>query len=105
MFREALVRHRTTVATVRLVGTLTRRPDLEPELATALAECLYDYRPDEWYGKRRLPPIAPSWKGATTEARNEAAALGRRLLSSRKDLPERLRTAIESAIGTAPAGD
>jgi hypothetical protein len=101
MSREALVPHRTALATVRLVGALTRRPDLEPELATALAECLYDYHP-EWYGKRRSFPIAPPWKEASAEARSEAADLGRKLLA-RKDLPERLRAAIESAIKAAPA--
>ncbi|GEM_PF-1665947 len=104
MSREALVPHRTAMATVRLVDTLTRRPDLEPELVVALAECLYDYRPNEWYGKRRVQPAAPPWKEATAETRHEAEELGRNLLSSRKDLPERLRIAIESAIGAAPAG-
>ena len=105
MSREALVPHRTALATVRLVDTLTRRPDLEQELVVALAECLYDYRPNEWYGKRRVLPAAPSWKDATTEARREAAKLGRKLLSSRKDLPEPLRANIESAIRAASAGD
>ena len=104
MSREALVPHRTALATVRLVDTLTRRPDLEPELATALAECLYDYHP-EWYGKRRRIPIAPPWKDASAEARLEAAKLGRRLLASRKDLPERLRAAIESVINSPAEGD
>ena len=105
MSREALVPYRTALVTVRLVDKLTRRPDLEPELVVALAECLYDYRPNEWYGKRRVQPAAPSWKDATTEARREAAKLGRKLLSSRKDLPEPLRASIEFAIRAAPAGD
>jgi hypothetical protein len=102
--REALVPHRTDLATVRLVGALTDRADLEPELATALIECLYDYHP-EWYGKRRQIPVAPPWKDATTEARREAAKLGRKMLASRKDLPERLQAAIKSVIQAVPAGD
>ena len=61
MSREALVPHRTSLATVRLVDSLTLRPNLEPELALALAECLFEYRPVEWYGKRRNPPAAPDW--------------------------------------------
>jgi hypothetical protein len=103
MSRESLVPHRTALATVRLVDTLIHSPDLEPEMAVALAECLYDYRPNEWYGKRRVQPAAPPWKDAKAEARREAAELGRKLLSSRKDFPGRLRIAIESVVGAAPA--
>lgn len=95
--REALVPHRTDLATVRLVGSLTDRADLEPELAMALAECLYEYHP-EWYGKRRGFPVVPPWKDAKAEARREAARLGEHLLAGHADWPENLRQAIKAVI-------
>jgi hypothetical protein len=98
MAREAVVPHRTKVSTVRVVDRLAGRPGLEPELVVALVECLYDYKSLEWYGKRRRPPEAPSWKKAAPEARREAAKLGRRLLAERKDLPESLRSAIKAVL-------
>ncbi|MDB5106467.1 MAG: hypothetical protein JWP91_4156 [Fibrobacteres bacterium] len=105
MSREALVPYRTSLHSVRLVDSLTRRPDLEPELARGLAECLFEYRPDEWYGKRRRPPQAPSWSAAAPQARREAAALGLRLLETRRDWPATLRAGIESVIRSAPVPD
>jgi hypothetical protein len=94
--RETLVPHRTHPGLVAMVSRLVGG-SVEPELGLALAESLYDYRPEHWYGKRRDPPQAPSWKTAPPEARRAATALGQRLLA-RKDLPPALRTAIKAAL-------
>jgi hypothetical protein len=94
--RESIVPNRTQPGIVGMVGRLVGG-SLETEVRLALAESLYDYQPDRWYGKRRNSPLAPSWKTASPAARRAAAALGRRLLA-RKDLPAPLRTAIKSAL-------
>ncbi|HEX7505628.1 MAG TPA: hypothetical protein VF550_02575 [Polyangia bacterium] len=94
--RESIVPNRTRPSIVTMVGRLVEG-SIETEVALALAECLYDYQPDQWYGKRRNPPQAPSWKTASPEAQRAAKDLGRRLLA-RKDLPATLRTAIEATF-------
>jgi hypothetical protein len=98
MAREGLVPYRTALPTLRLVDSLTRRPDLDPELAIALAECVFDYRPEAWYGKRRNPPAAPPWAKAPAPSRREAARLGERLLGAHPDWPENLRRAIQALV-------
>ena len=92
--REAIVPNRTKLSVVQMVDRLSTRT-INGALLLSLAECLYEYRPDEWYGKRRDPPPAPAWSMATKEARQAATALGRRLLG-RKDLPASLRAAIQT---------
>jgi hypothetical protein len=91
----SVVPNRTKLAIVRMVDRLWQRP-LEKEVRLALAESLFEYRGDEWYGKRRNPPVAPSWSTATPEARAAAAALARKL-SKERDLPASLRAAAQAA--------
>jgi hypothetical protein len=92
--RHAIVPHRIERSVVELVQRLVERP-VEPGLIVALAESIFDYRPDEWYGKRRNPPKAPDWKTAKPEAARAAVALAGRLLA-RSDLPERLHTVMQT---------
>jgi hypothetical protein len=92
--REAIVPNRIKRSVVDMVDRL-RKHGIETELLLALAECIFEYRPDEWYGKRRNPPQAPSWSAATQEARQAVIALGRRLLE-RNDLSASLRAATEA---------
>jgi hypothetical protein len=97
--RQSLVPYRTRLALVEMVDRLSRRPDMEPDLIAALAECLYDYRPEAWYGKRRRPPAAPDWKGASPEAKRAARDLGKRLLA----IPPKIDAALQKAIRTTLA--
>jgi hypothetical protein len=94
MAHEAILPNRTNVAIVRMVDRLWERP-VEMEVLRALAESIFEYNP-EWYGKRRNPPVAPDWSTAPREARQAAAALGRKL-SNRADLPASVRAAIQAA--------
>jgi hypothetical protein len=84
---------RTKVSIVRMVDRLWDQP-VERQVLLALAESIFEYNP-EWYGKRRNPPVAPDWSTAPPEAREAAAALGRKLLK-RGDLPASLRAAIQA---------
>ncbi len=90
---ESIVPNRTNVSIVHMVDRLWDQP-VEREVQLALAESIFEYNP-EWYGKRRNPPVAPDWSTAPREAREAAAALGRKL-SKRSDLPASLRAAIEA---------
>jgi hypothetical protein len=94
MTHESIVPNRTNVSIVRMVDRLWEQP-VEREVLLALAESIFAYNP-EWYGKRRNPPVAPDWSTAPREAREAAAALGRKL-SKRGDLPASLRAAIQAA--------
>lgn len=94
MARESIVPNRTKVSIVRMVDTLWER-SVEREVLLALAESIFEYRPDEWFGKVRNPPVAPDWSKAPRDARDAAAALGRKL-SKRADLPASLRAAIQA---------
>jgi hypothetical protein len=93
---ESIVPNRTQPRIVAMVGRLVEG-SVESDVVLALAESLYDYQPDRWYGKRRNPPRAPDWKRASPEAQRAAAALGQRL-SERKDLPPPLRAAIGATL-------
>ena len=94
--RESIVPNRTQPGILAMVGRLVEGR-VENDVALALAETIFDPQPDRWYGKRRNPPQAPSWKTASPEAQRAATALGQRLLA-RKDLPAALRTAIEDTL-------
>ena len=91
--RESIVPNRTQLGILAMVGRLVEG-QVESDVALALAETIFDPEPDRWYGKRRNPPQAPSWKTASPEAQRAATELGRRLLT-RKDLSATLRTAID----------
>jgi len=94
--RESIVPNRTQPGIIAMVGRLVEG-QVESDVALALAETIFDSQPDRWYGKRRNPPQAPSWKTASPEAQRAATELGRRLLA-RKDLPAALRTEIEDTL-------
>jgi hypothetical protein len=94
--RHAIVPYRVRRSVIELAERLVER-SVDPTLVVALAESLYDYRPDEWYGKQRNPPKAPDWKTAKPEAARAAVLLGRRLLS-RTDLPVRLQKSIRTFV-------
>jgi len=94
--RESIVPNRTQPGILAMVGRLVEGR-VENDVALALAETIFDPQPDRWYGKRRNPPQAPSWKTASPEAQRAATELGRRLLT-RTDLPATLRTAIEDTL-------
>jgi hypothetical protein len=91
--RESIVPNRTQPGIIAMVGRLVEG-QVESDVALALAETIFDPEPDRWYGKRRNPPQAPSWKTASPEAQRASTELGRRLLT-RKDLSATLRTAID----------
>lgn len=96
--RRSIVPHRTRLSILQGVERLIERKDVEPGLAIALAECVFEYKPTVWYGKRRAPPEAPSWDAAPPDSRRAAKSLGDRLLASRHKLPDSLRAAIKSTL-------
>lgn len=99
--RVSIVPHRTELTVLRSIDRLLeRKPELP--LQIALLESVFDYRPGEWFGVSRTPPVPPGWETASPDARRFAAALGKRH-ANRTDLPATLRLTIQRGLQTRPS--
>lgn len=93
----SIVPHRTDGPIVAMCARLLDRGRLSPEVAAAVAESLFDYRPKEWFGVRINQPSPPAWSLAGVAAKDAARQLGDRLLA-RPGLPDLLRAVIERTL-------
>lgn len=93
----SLVPYRIRPEIVEMCARLLDPGRLPADVAAAVVESLFSYRPRQWYGPQMAPPVAPAWSTAGEPAKTAVRHLGRRLLSQ-PDIDRSLRSAIESTL-------
>jgi len=97
----SIVPCRSDLGLLRSVEHMLSARDLDPRLAAALFESLFDDRSREWFGPARRPPTPPAWEAASTEA--IAQALRVAALARRHRLPPPLAATVERAASSLRA--
>jgi hypothetical protein len=95
---NAILPRRTRLPILHLVASLMA-DDLEPRVATAAIESVFDYQP-EWFSIHG--PTPPGWRTASDDALRYVVDLGARV-KALPDLPASLPLAIEETMEIASA--
>jgi len=88
---------RTNADVAAMCARVMKAPELSHKVQIAILESLYDYQPQEWFGKRGVQPVPPLWKSAPAATRQVLTSLGTISLE-RKDLPSDLKAAIQRTL-------
>jgi len=94
--RGPILLHRRDPEMLRAAEKWLTKGKLDRELREALAEALFDYRPDEWYaGGEGFPRPAPE-----PAAKSETAVLVRRIGQTiiESDFPEKIKASVRSTL-------
>lgn len=95
--RMGFVPWRGEAPVIALAERLLKPGHLSPTRSTRLVECLYDFRPDEWYAPYKSVIHPPAPEAMQTQAKTELIILGRRLLSEH-NLPPPLSETVAASI-------
>jgi hypothetical protein len=94
--RRSLVPHRTDLAVLSSAKRLVDSK-LERDVTIAIVESVFDYQPQQWFGRQGMPPTPPAWDAASPDALRYVIEFGRGI-ERRRDLPASLRRVVRSTL-------